>query len=192
MFQKLGVQTFATALLAAAALSGCVTEVRKGAPSPGGTNPDRAATPKAHVLDDLQAKVDKDPKDPQGWFEFGLYWEDSMDYVKAAQCYERGNELLDQSRWTGGNYHLGKVYFRMEQFELAMRHLDAVIHLESPDPKIACVNSDFSEAHYLKGAMFYIRHRWRDARKEFLRFVELGGESNRVDEFLDRIDQETR
>jgi hypothetical protein len=80
----------------------------------------------------------------------------------------------------------------MEQFDVAMRHLDAVIKLESPDPKVACVNPHFAESHFLKGAMYFIRHRWRDARKEFLRFEELGGESARVDEYLDQIEHELR
>lgn len=170
-------------------LCGCETEVRQGPPRAAG--PD-VAVPKHRREEDLRARVEKEPTDPSGWFAYGSYWEECSEFRRAIQCYERGNELMDQKQWTGGNYSLGKAYFQLGDYVQALRHLDLVLALESADPKVACLNNHFAESHYLKGAIYFLHKNWRKSRTEFMRFLELGGEDTRVEEFLDRIDRETR
>jgi tetratricopeptide (TPR) repeat protein len=184
MFRK---SWFVVALLGALAAGCTETEVRQSE-QPAWLQ----ARPKSHRFDDLKAAVEKDPKDAKAWFEFGAYWEESLDFQKAAECYERGSELIDPTRWTRPNYTLGRVYFRMQDFDRSIRHLEAVIQYESPDPAVSCLNPDFRESHYLRGAIYYLHNRWREARRDFLRFVELGGEDARVEQFLDKIDHEIR
>lgn len=180
----------AAVLVGLALLGGCETEERHGPIRPTGALD--ASLPPSNRYADLKEQVEKDPQNPSGWFNLASYYEECQDWRAAIACYERGNELIDQKQWTGGNYFLGRAYLRVNDYIQAMRHLDLVVSLESPDPKVACLNPHFAEAHYLKGAIFYVNKNWRKARNEFNRFLELGGDDNRVEEYLEHIDREVR
>ncbi len=170
------------------ASTGCETETVKGDVRVlTSVDPD---TPKVSREDDLKSRVQADPKDSRAWFELGDYYERGMQLGAAAECYERGAALMDDTRYTGGHYTLAKVYMRLQDFPRAFAHLDRLAQLEPKDPKAACLNPHFREGHYLRGAIFYINQQWQPAKKAFVRFLELGGEESRVSEWLDRIESE--
>jgi tetratricopeptide (TPR) repeat protein len=169
-------------------LAGCETQLVRGAVKVRGdddvveTDTPRVTREKAYLN-----KLEKDPKDTPTWFELGEYYESGVQYREAVACYLKGNALLDQQQYTGGNYHLARAYAHLQEFERALAHLDAVARLEPKNPKSACLNADFRESHYLRGAIYFLHHQWKPAKHEFLRFVELGGDELRVEEWLDQI-----
>jgi len=135
----------------------------------------------------LKDKVEADPKDAKAWFELGEYYEGGMQYIQAAEAYEHGNSLMEPGRYTGGHYLLARVYLRLQEWDQTLAHLNEIFKLEPKDPKSACLNPHFREAHYLRGAVFYLNKQWHPAKREFLRFIEIGGDENRVEEWLDDI-----
>jgi tetratricopeptide (TPR) repeat protein len=135
----------------------------------------------------LVERVQADPTSLNAWFELGQYYEDGMQFVYAANAYEHGAALVKSERETGGHYVLARVYFRLQEWDLATRHLDEIFRVEPPDREAACRNPHFREAHYLRGAHSWLRKQWREAKKDFLRFIEIGGDENRVEEWLEEI-----
>jgi tetratricopeptide (TPR) repeat protein len=179
-------------LLVAASLAflavGCETETVRQVKirSPFDPNDD-ADAPRVTRLDKLKERVEKDPKDVQGWFALGEFYETSFKLADAAACYERGNSLMEPGRYTGGEYLLARVYMRAEDWERSIAHLNRIFVLEPKDPKEACLNPYFREAHYLRGAIYFLNRQYRPAKKEFFRFMEIGGDENRVEDWLDQI-----
>jgi tetratricopeptide (TPR) repeat protein len=135
----------------------------------------------------LKDRIEKDPKDVQGWFELGEYYETGMQRIEAAKCYETGNALLTPGRFTGGEYLLARIYLQLQDWETSIYHCNRVFQLEPKDPKSACLNPHFREAHLIRGAIFYVNKQWKPAKKEFYRFLELGGEEFRVEDKLEEI-----
>jgi tetratricopeptide (TPR) repeat protein len=178
---------FSLLLVGLVGVSGCVTEVERGDVRVASVNND-SDVPRVSRESELKSKVEADPKDAKAWFELGDYYEKSLAYGMAAECYERGSSLMDGTRFTGGHYTLAKIYMRMEDFPRAIVNLDRLAALEPRDPKAACINPHFREGHYLRGAIYFIGAQWRPARKEFQRFLELGGEEWRVSERLEQLE----
>lgn len=171
-------------------LAGCETEVVTHVNVRSGLddysyNPDDKRVTKEQVF---LERIQKDPQDAQAWFHLGEYYEASADMPRAAQAYERGNALLGEPcRYTGGHYLLARVYLRMQDWQASIAHLNEVFKLEPRDPKSATLNQHFREAHYLRGAIYYLNQNYRQAKHEFLRFVETGGDENRVEDWLEQI-----
>lgn len=182
---------FLLAVLAMGTFAGCetetVTHVRVVDPLGDRDGPD---VKKVSRESTLRERVEKDPKDVQGWFELGEYYENGMELVKAIDAYERGNALLERGRYTGGHYLLARCYMRLQEWERSIYNLNAIFALEPKDAKSACLNPHFREAHYLRGAIYYLNRQWKPAKHEFLRFIEIGGEETRVEEWLDQIQQQ--
>jgi len=173
---------FALALLLGA---GCEVETKRTTEVVG---PDHPPEPTREPrLQRLLDGVASDPKDAKSWFELGEFYEGGAQYVQAADAYEHGNALMEPGRYTGGHYLLARVYLRLQEWPLTIEHLDEIFKLEPKDPKSACLNSHFREAHYLRGAVYYLNKQWRPAKREFYRFIEIGGDENRVDEWLEEI-----
>ncbi len=162
-------------------LTGCETETIRRHGVPGITT---EGVPLPNKRDPLVEQVEKDPKNAKAWFELGLFDEQGDRLDDALHEYEKGNELLDQSRYTGGNYLLARVSFKRRDFERSIGYLNAIFALEPRDPAAACLNPNFREGHYLRGAIHYELEQWPQAKAELGRFLELGGERDRVDEWL--------
>jgi tetratricopeptide (TPR) repeat protein len=176
-------------LLLVAALTGCETETRMVDFRAGGDpfQPIDPDTKRVSRKETFLARVEKDPKDAQGWFQLGQYCEEGLELVEAANAYEKGAALLEPGRYTGGHYLLARVYLRLQEWERSVANLNALFALEPKDVKTACLNGHFREAHYLRGAIHHILRQFKDAKKEFLRFLELGGEEWRVEDSLEEI-----
>jgi tetratricopeptide (TPR) repeat protein len=176
-------------IISLAFVAGCETEVKTRVNVKSGLedysyNPDeKRITKEQRFLDG----VEKDPQDAQAWFSLGEYYESALDMPKAAQAYERGNSLMTPGRYTGGHYLLARVYLRMQDWQASIAHLNEIFKLEPKDPKAACLNQHFREAHYLRGAIFYLNQQYGPAKHEFLRFIEIGGDENRVEDWLEQI-----
>lgn len=171
------------------ACAGCETEVVRHVNLTPGlgdeiTSGDEKKVTRESILVD---KVKKDPKDAQAWFELGEYYENGMQLAEAASAYEQGNALMEPGRYTGGEYLLARVYLRVQDWKRSIEHLDNIFKLEPKDPKSACLNSHFREAHYLRGAIYFLSKDYRLAKREFARFLEIGGDESRVEEWLDEI-----
>ncbi len=168
--------------------SGCQTEktTMVRIRSPFDAN-DETDAPRVTRYDTLRARVEKDPKDVQGWFELGEYHERGMELHKAREAYATGTALLEPGRYTGGHYLLAKVSLRLQDWETSIQNLNVIFSLEPKDPKSACLNSHFREAHYLRGAIYFIHKQYRQAKKEFGRYLDLGGEDWRVEDSLSEI-----
>jgi tetratricopeptide (TPR) repeat protein len=182
-------KTFALAcVLALGCFTGCETETIRTVKLRGPFDANEESdSPRVTRESKLLERVQKDPKDAQGWFELGEYYERSMQPVDAVNAYEKGNALLEPNRYTGGYYLLAKMYLRLQEWERSIGNLNVIFMLEPKDPKSACLNAHFREAHYLRGAIYHIHGQYRAAKKEFLRFIEIGGEEWRVEESLSEI-----
>jgi len=165
-------------------LTACETETIRRHGVPGITT---EGVPLPNKRDPLVESVEKDPKNAKAWFELGLFDEQAERLDDALHEYEKGNELLDQSRFTGGNYLLARVSFKRRDFERSIGYLNAIFALEPRDPAAACLNPNFREGHYLRGAIHYELEQWPQAKRELGRFLELGGERDRVDDWLYEI-----
>lgn len=177
-----------TSLIALCTLAGCLerevkSEVRVKSPFDA-HDPDVKRVTRE---DKLKERVEKDPKDAQGWFELGEYYEQGMQLIDAVNSYERGNSLLTPGRYTGGHYLLAKIYLRLQEWDRAIANLNVLFSLEPKDPKSACLNPHFREAHYLRGAIYHIHRQYKAAKQEFVRFVDLGGEEWRVEDSMSEI-----
>jgi tetratricopeptide (TPR) repeat protein len=143
--------------------------------------------PRVTRLKKLQDRVEKDPKDAAGWFALGEYYETGMENAKAIDAYQHGNALIDVRHYTGGNYLLARMYLRIEDWDRSIFYLNQIFALEDKDPKRACLNPHFREAHYLRGAIYFLNKQYQLARREFIRFTEIGGDENRVEDWLMQI-----
>ncbi|MEZ0229856.1 MAG: tetratricopeptide repeat protein [Planctomycetota bacterium] len=169
-------------------LSGCQTERVQTVKLRGPFDPiDETDAPKVTREKTFIDRVEKDPKDVQGWFELGDYYERGEQLVQAREAYARGTALLEPNRYTGGHYLLAKVSVRLQDWQHALGNLQVIFSLEPKDPKSACLNPHFREAHYLQGVIFFIHKQYRSAKKEFLRYLDLGGEEWRVEDSLGEI-----
>jgi hypothetical protein len=79
------------------------------------------------------------------------------------------------------------VYLRLQEWERSVGNLNVIFSLEPKDPKSACLNAHFREAHYLRGAIYHIHRQYKEAKREFHRFLEIGGEEWRVEDSLAEI-----
>jgi tetratricopeptide (TPR) repeat protein len=191
----------ALVLAAVAALSGCQTYVVR---DPGGKSKVELVQedPESAKRTDTQIRdmCEKDPENPRNWFILGDYWERRMDYVQASDAYERMNALIEKdevqhnTHYTGGHFQLGKIYALAGRYDLAIAHLGKVLEIQPKDVKVAVLNSQFAEAHFLLGAIFHIHHQWRDAKKHFEDYVLLSGDNAwaraRVEPYLSEIRRE--
>jgi tetratricopeptide (TPR) repeat protein len=182
-------KTFALACFCATVFfSGCQTEKIQTVKLRGAFDPiDEGDAPRVTREKTLLARVEKDPKDVQGWFELGDYYERGEQLVEARNAYARGTDLLEPGRYTGGHYLLAKVSVRLQDWGYALANLQVIFSLEPKDPKSACLNPHFREAHYLRGVIFFVHKQYGEAKKEFVRFLEIGGEEWRVEESLGEI-----
>ena len=167
------------------ALAGCETEVVVHI-KPYGKAGD-PFEPKVTNEKKLLDRTEKDPRDAKGWFELGDYYERGLELDKAVSAYERGNDLLEAGKFTGGDYVLARIYLRLQEYDRSIAHLNAIFKLEPKDPSSAILNPHFREAHYLRGAIYYLSEQYRPAKREFERFMALGGSEGRVEEWLDKI-----
>ncbi|MBX3469430.1 MAG: tetratricopeptide repeat protein [Planctomycetes bacterium] len=142
----------------------------------------------------LKEQTEERPDDPRVWLDLGEYYEASREYSPAVAAYERFDALLEEEtkrtgvRYTAGGYHLGRAYARARHFQGAVHHLNRVLALK-PEGEEAALNPHFREAHYLLGGVFYESRQWKPAREHFLAFRALGGEPERVEPWLERIDE---
>ena len=178
-------------MLAASCLgaAGCETEIVRG---PVEVHHRSADVPRTSSEERLRDAVKKDPGNAKAWIELGTYYEDGLQLVDAAQCYERAHSLVDGRRFTGCHFLLARVYARLEDFDRAVRHLESVFALEPRERRVACANEHFREAHFLRGAIHFTLAEWRRAEREFEQFVALGGDGFRCEEWRSRIRQELR
>lgn len=172
--------------------AGCETEVRMREvrmydPSRPGEDGEPTRVTREQTL---RNRIDADPKDARAWFDLGSYYEESGFLVEGANCYEKGNSLFEPRRYTGGYYLLARIYFRMKEFDRSLVNLEVLHSLEPRDARTASTNEHFREAHYLHGALHMVLNHKREAKRHFMRFLELGGEESRVEELLDEIDGE--
>ncbi len=169
------------------ALAGCETEVVVHMYPKGRSG--ETFEPKVTNEKKLLDRVEKEPKDAKGWFELGDYYECGLELDKAVSAYERGNDLLllEPSKFTGGHYVLARIYLRLQEYDRSIAHLGEIFKLEPKDPGAAILNPHFREAHYLRGAIYFLNEQYRPAKREFERFMALGGSEGRVEEWLDKI-----
>ena len=167
-------------------LAGCEVETKKNVrvmdPLAGAS--DVPHEPRAKQLLD---KVAEDPKDAKAWFELGEYYEGGMQLIQAADAYEHANALMDQSRYTGGHYLLARVYLRLQEWDRTLQNLNEIFKLEPQEPAVACLNENFREGHFLRGAIHFELGQWSLAKAHLRRFVALGGDEYRVTEWLHEI-----
>jgi tetratricopeptide (TPR) repeat protein len=181
-------------LVGAASVAGCTeVEVKPGRPSIGGPN---TTHPKSTREQDLRDAVQKDPKDHVAWFELGQFYYDGGEWDKAALAYERGNALMcpdpEKASYTGGYFCLALTYVHMKpaRYDLAMKNLDMIAWLEPSDPKTASFNANFREAHRIRGAIYYYNNNPKPAKRELLKYLELGGDEDSVSEILESLKDE--
>jgi tetratricopeptide (TPR) repeat protein len=167
------------------ALAGCETEVVVHIKPHGRVG--ESFEPKVTNEKKLLDRTEKDPRDPKVWFELGDYYESGLELDKAVAAYEHGNDLLEPGRYTGGHYVLARIYLRLQEYDRSIAHLAEIFKLEPKDPSSAILNPHFREAHYLRGAIYYLSEQHRPAKREFERFMALGGSEGRVEEWLDKI-----
>ncbi len=167
------------ALLLAASLLGC---------------PEPAPQTKRVTREDaLIEEVKKDEKNHAAWFNLGQFYYDGGEWEKAASAYERGNALMcpdpDKARYTGGYFCLALTYVHMKppRYDLAMKNLDMIARLEPRDPKEASFNANFREAHRIRGAIYYDSNNPKPARRELLKYLELGGDEDAVSDVLGKL-----
>src|SRR5262249_319506 len=110
---------------------------------------------KRNTEKELVEATEKNPADMGAWANLGDYYEDMQQFEAASVAYERMNALIEKyqsehhARFTGGHYMLGKIYFKLARFVLALPHLQEVVKIEPKDRKIAVLNYQFKETHFL-------------------------------------------
>jgi len=167
------------ALLVATILTGCTSTTE--------------VTSKPTHEQSLIEAVEKDGKDHVAWFNLGQFYYDGGEYEKAAKAYERGNALMCpdalSARYTGGYFCLALTYVHMKppRYDLALKNLDAIAQLEPADAKTASHNSNFREAHRIRGAIYLSNNKARSARAELLKYLELGGDEDAVADALETL-----
>ena len=133
----------------------------------------------------LEERVAADPTDAFAWFALGEDHENVLELADALNCYEHG-ELFSGS--LHGHLLLARVNLRLQDWEHSIAQLNRIFAVERSDSR----DADFREAHYLRGAVAYLQSDWSRAKMQFKRFIELGGEENRVEDWLDEIDNQLR
>lgn len=141
----------------------------------------------------LLEEVDENPQSTRAWWQLGEYYEETGQYPRALDAYTRMKALIDQGpsgrKFTAGDYHLGRLYTKGRDYLRAIEHLKAVVAMQPKDPSEASLNRHFREAHYLLGAIYYENKQWEPSKKHFVTFRELGGEPERVEPWLAKIDE---
>lgn len=183
--------------LATIAVVGCTTEERV---LPRGSRlvhvddtDDEPKTPKDEQV--LLEQVEENPDSPRGWWQLGEYYENVSDYPKALNAYLQMQAKIETDpatkgrKFTAGDYHVGRVYTKVRDYLRAIHHLKAVLALQPQDPTEASLNRHFRESHYLLGGIYFENKQWEPAKKHFVSFRELGGEAERVEPWLAKIDE---
>jgi hypothetical protein len=192
--RKFGKQV--AALVLGVAVTGCETTERR---VPGGqTNVSHVNDPGERETreDVLLEAAEERPDDPQVWWQLGDYYETGQAWEECIAAYGRMKALIDQKtqrgegKFTAGEYHLGRAYTLAKQYPEAVKFLGNVVAMQPADVGEASINNHFREAHYLLGGIYYEHNQWKPAREHFVTFRELGGELDRVEPWLARIDQE--
>lgn len=193
--RNIGKQQVAALVLGLAALTGCETTERVVPGTP--TTLRHANDPGERETreDVLIERTEEHPEDPQVWWQLGDYYETGQAWGGAIAAYSHMKVLIDQKaqrgegRFTAGDYHLGRAYTLAKQYPNAVRHLGYVVEMQPEDISQASINSHFREAHYLLGGIYYEHKQWKQAREHFVTFRELGGELDRVEPWLARIEE---
>lgn len=198
--------------LGALGLAGCIEERREipnGDPRArrnvryvNGSDDDEGNRPEDALLEHAEAH----PDDPQGWWALGEYYESRSRFIEASAAYTRlaavtnawaqANPIVDDKgqttipKFTCGDYHLGRVYAKTRDYRLAVEHLRNVLAIQPQDPRDASVNAHFRESHFILGAIYYDNRQWSHAREQFEAFKLLGGEPERADPWIMRMDEQ--
>lgn len=146
--------------------------------------------------DVLVAATEEHPENPQVWWQLGDYYEAGQAWPECIAAYSHMKVLIDQmaargeGKFTAGDYHLGRAYTLAKQYPEAVKFLGLVVKEQPKDLGEASINSHFRESHYLLGGIYFEHKQWKPAREHFVTFRALGGEPERVEPWLARIDQE--
>ncbi len=135
--------------------------------------------------------TEDNPEDPVAWFNLADFYERNWSFGAAAQAYERFHEATEAVRpgyYTAGHYHLGRIYARLKEWQLAVFHLGKVLDLRPDDDTQAVLNSHFREAHYLLGVIYYTHNQLEPAREHLLAYKAISGEDMRADQILSEIE----
>jgi tetratricopeptide (TPR) repeat protein len=135
--------------------------------------------------------TEDNPEDPVAWFNLGDFYERNWSFGAAAQAYERFHQTTEAIRpnyFTAGHYHLGRIYARLKEWQLAVFHLGKVLDLKPDDDTQAVLNAHFREAHYLLGVVYYQHKQWEPAREHLIAYKAISGEDLRADQILAEID----
>jgi hypothetical protein len=146
--------------------------------------------------DVLLAAAEEHPDNPQVWWQLGDYYEAGQAWPECIAAYSHMKALIDdkakrgEGKFTAGDYHLGRAYTLAKQYTEAVKYLGYVVKEQPEDIGEASINSHFRESHYLLGGIYFEHKQWKPARDHFVTFRELGGQPERVEPWLARIDQE--
>jgi tetratricopeptide (TPR) repeat protein len=135
---------------------------------------------KQDVAEELQAKLDADPSNPKWYFELGSVHELRRDYERAEELYRRGLQLIDPGRYTGPDMALGRVLIKRGRLDQALEHLHRVISVKPRSDQQLIANSDYRDAYYLMGAIYYNEGEMDRAEAAMRSFLRLGGDRDRV------------
>jgi tetratricopeptide (TPR) repeat protein len=182
--------------LATVAVVGCETTERV---LPSGQNVrhvnDSEDEPKTPATEQrLLTETEENPSS-RAWWELGEYYENAQRFPEALNAYTQMQALIETDpqtrgrKFTAGDYHLGRLYTKVRDYLRAIHHLKAVVALQPQDPTEASLNRHFREAHYLLGGIYFENKQWDPAKKHFVTFRELGGEAERVEPWLAKIDE---
>lgn len=146
-------------------------------------------------VDEIKKRLEEEPDNPQPYFLMAMHLESVNQLTKAINYYLGGIErfknlkLPDDAQYTGGHYRVGRCYARLRGYNQAIVHLGMVKAIEPKDLPSAMANRHFRETRFLLGACYNEVMNYTEARKHFIRFIELGGEEWRAADFIFRIDQ---
>lgn len=154
---------------------------------------------KALSVDEIKAKIDEDPENPQPYFLLGEHYESTGQLLLALQNYIEGTTRFKNSpgydpkrKYTGGHFRIGKVYARLSKYNEAIIHLRKVVAMEPKAMKDAVVNYQFREGHYLLGACYKETLDYGKSKYHFERFLKLGGEEWRALPFLAELKKDDK
>jgi len=188
------------ALAALLSVAGCVTEARD---VPEGSNEfERIDDPEPSAFklqeERLKEAADDYPDNPKVWYELGRFYEEHYDFPRALRAYREmdratdvmvaeHNETAEQPvAFTTGDFHIGKVFYEMDNHAQAIPHLQAVLALQPDDPQDAALapGKHWTRAHYMLGDIYYQGRQWELAEDHFRAFKALGGDPAEVDYLL--------
>ena len=177
-----------TGSLLLALLCGCVVVEERRMPATGDAWSAAEEEKSLSDEDKLLEAIDDDDENPKLWFLLGDLYESQGRYQDAVLAFQRMKELINTQhparKFTAGDYHLGRVFALMKDYQRAVAYLGNVLSSQPKDPGEASLNKHYRESHYLLAVIYYNTKQYDDALEHAKAFKETGGEELRGDSLI--------